>query len=345
MTGIQKYIKPSVLGLAPYSSARDEHSGHDGIFLDANENPYDLSYSRYPDPYQTALRKKIGDWRGVEIENIFVGNGSDEVIDLLISATCVSGLHRILTLDPSYGMYRVSAAINEVEIDLVPLNDDFTIDMFELANSIREDHRLIFICSPNNPNGALVTEDVIRYTLESSNAIVVIDEAYIDFADRASCIGLLSEYDNLVVLQTFSKALGAAGIRVGMGYMHPDLRTVLNKIKPPYNVSTSSQELALQRLNDWDEVNKLIDSIVASRERLSIALAQLSIVEKVFPSDANFLLVRFADHKIVMRSLRERHIIVRDRSSQTHCHRCLRLTIGTEEENQTLINVLREIRS
>ncbi len=344
MRGLEKLIKPNVLALQPYTSARDEYQGDAGVFLDANENPYDLAYNRYPDPYQRELKEKIASWRSVDVENIFLGNGSDEVIDLLIRATCVSGEDRILSLDPSYGMYRVSAAVNDIPIDLVSLNSDMSIDEDNLDSSINEDHKLIFICSPNNPNGAVIPSAIIEKVIGLTNNLVVVDEAYIDFSDSYSWCRRLDEYSNLVVLQTFSKSLGAAGIRLGMGFMNPYLVGILNKIKPPYNISTPNQEIAIDRLSDLGKLETVINDIIKSRAELVTALMHLDIVTFIYPSNANFLLVRFQDCKHVFSTLIKNKIIVRDRSSNTNCEGCLRISIGTEDENQKLIEVLKTIK-
>lgn len=344
MKALEKLIKPNVLALQPYTSARDEYQGSGGVFLDANENPYEQDYNRYPDPYQRDLKAKIADWRSVKTENIFLGNGSDEVIDLLIRATCEAEKDRILSLDPSYGMYKVSAAVNDTPIDLVALNPDMSIDEENLFYVMNDNHKLIFICSPNNPNGDTISENIIGKVLNATDNIVIVDEAYVDFSDTASWCRRLSEYNNLVVLQTFSKSLGAAGIRLGMGFMNPYLVGILNKIKPPYNISTPNQEAAIQRLNDIDKIDDLVNDIKKSRKVLQTALEMLQIVESVFPSSANFLLVRFQDYKKVFSTLINHKIIVRDRSSNTNCEGCLRITIGTESENQRLIEVLKTIK-
>jgi histidinol-phosphate aminotransferase len=344
MNGLENLIKPNIIALQPYTSARDEYQGNEGIFLDANENPYQLAYNRYPDPYQRELKAKIGMWRALETENIFLGNGSDEVIDLLIRATCESSKDRILSMDPSYGMYKVSAAVNDIPIDLVALNSDMTIDEDSLFSILNVNHKLIFICSPNNPNGSTIASQLIEKLLNTTSNLVIVDEAYIDFSDTESWCNRLSKYDNLVVLQTFSKSLGAAGIRVGMGFMHPYLVGILNKIKPPYNISTTNQEAAIKRLNDLDVVSIIVDRIKKSRAELRVSLEALSIVDYIYPSSSNFLLIRFHDYKTVFSTLIDHKIIVRDRSSNTNCEGCLRITIGTETDNQKLLEVLNQIK-
>lgn len=343
MIRLENLIKSNILALQPYTSARDDYQGYDGIFLDANENPYDLAYSRYPDPYQRELKGLISEWRSVKAQNIFLGNGSDEVIDLLIRATCEAGKDKILSLDPSYGMYKVSAAVNDISIDLAALNSDMSIDEEYLFSVMNDSHKLIFICSPNNPNGGLIDPRIIERILKSTDNLVIVDEAYIDFADTDSWNSRLSEYDNLIVLQTFSKSMGAAGIRLGMGFMNQNIVRILNKIKPPYNISSPNQEAAIRRLNDLVKIIDLVNDIKKSRISLKEALEALTIVDFVFPSSANFLLVRFKDYQTVFNTLINHKIIVRDRSSNTNCEGCLRISIGTEIENLKLIKVLKSI--
>ena len=345
MTGINKYFKPSVIALEPYSSARDEYVGSEGIFLDANENGHAFDYNRYPDPYQKALKQEIGRWRKLEPKSIFLGNGSDEIIDLLIRTTCQTGKDRILSLDPSYGMYRVSSSINEISLDLVDMNADFTVDQNRLFATLNDSHKLIFICSPNNPNGGIIDQDIIEEILNRSNGLVVIDEAYIDFSRSKSWIARLKEYENLIILQTFSKSLGAAGIRLGMAFMKAELVTFFNKVKPPYNISTPNQEAALSRLGNLDIIGKSVQSLIAQREWVRQLLNELAIVENVFPSEANFLLVRFRDTSTVFEELKSQKIIVRDRSSQKNCEGCLRISIGTKAENEKLISALVKIEA
>ena len=344
MNELEKIIKSNILALQPYTSAREEYQGNEGIFLDANENPYELKYNRYPDPYQRALKEKIANWRSVQTENIFLGNGSDEVIDLLIRATCEARKDRILSLDPSYGMYKVSAAVNNVAIDFVALDSDMNINEDGLFSVLNDNHKLIFVCSPNNPNGGVIPSKIIEKLLNSTKNLVIVDEAYIDFSSTDSWCRRLTEYNNLVVLQTFSKSLGAAGIRIGMGFMNSYLVGILNKIKPPYNISSTNQEAALKRLSDLEVVNILVDKIKKNRTVLKTSLEALPIVEYIYPSSANFLLVRFQDYKKVFSTLIDRKIIVRDRSSNTNCEGCLRISIGTEIEIQKLIGVLKTIK-
>ena len=330
--------------LKPYTSARDEYQGTEGVFLDANENPYNQKYNRYPDPYQRKLKRKIAEWRSVKLDNIFLGNGSDEIIDLLIRSICDTGKDRILSLDPSYGMYKVSAAVNNISIDFVPLDSDMNINVDDFFSVLNDNHKLIFICSPNNPNGDVISAKFIEKLLNSTDNLVVVDEAYIDFSDSESWCNRLIEFDNLVVLQTFSKSLGAAGIRIGMGFMNQYLVEILNKIKPPYNISSPNQEVALERLNELEKVNEHVGEIKNSMIFLKKELNQLSRVDFIFPSSANFLLVKFHDYKNVFSTLLDHKIIVRDRSTNTNCEGCLRISVGTEADNQKLIKVLKSIK-
>jgi len=341
---LQKIVRPNVLQLAAYSSARSEYSGTaDMVMLDANENPYGAAYARYPDPLQAALKERLADIRDVSEEQVFVGNGSDEIIDLLIRLTCQPGQDTILTLDPSYGMYKVSAAINDVELQLVPMQEDLTVDPNALLTAI-SNQKLIFLCSPNNPDGSLLPTELIEEVLTRAKGLVIIDEAYIDFADQESWTTRLSDHPNLVVLQTFSKSWAAAGIRVGVGYMSVELVALLNKIKPPYNVSTPAQEAALQVLKDYDRLQEEIATIKQQRHWLSAALTALPSVRTVFPSEANFLLVRFHNAELTYQLLKDRGIVVRNRSAQTHCHNTLRITVGTPAQNKLLIQTLKQIQ-
>jgi len=345
MGDLSRFFKPSVLELVPYSSARDEYRGEEGLFLDANENRHDFAYNRYPDPYQSELKWAIAHWRCISSGNVFLGNGSDEIIHLLIRATCQMGKDRILTLDPSYGMYRVSAKINEIPLDVVAMNPDFSVNQEDLFGKLNENHKLIFICSPNNPNGGIIDRELIEQILDQASGLVVIDEAYIDFADTPSWLRRIRTYDNLVVMQTFSKSLGAAGIRIGMAIMRPRMAFFLNKIKPPYNISIPNQKAALQRLKEMDQVKIAIQNIKKERLRLHAKLEEMTIVENVFPSEANFLLVRFKNAKKVYWALLNQKIIVRDRSSQQWCDECLRITIGTKAENDILLEAIQKMES
>jgi histidinol-phosphate aminotransferase len=346
---LNKVIRPHILTLAPYSSARDEYTGHTGIFLDANENPYgsvtDEKYNRYPDPYQMEIKEKIAVLKEVAADRIFLGNGSDEPIDLLVRASCTPGKDHVIILPPTYGMYEVSASIHDVIIDKVSLTPDYGIDTEAVLNAVTPWTKIIWICSPNNPTGNVMHEDSVKTILEQFNGLVVVDEAYVDFTDTPSWIARLEEYPNLVVLQTFSKAWGLAGIRVGMCFASVELIRILNKIKPPYNISLPAQQALLSGLGSAPKKDLMVEEILKERDFLRTMLENLSLVNKVYPSDANFLLVHFDDAKSVMNYLIEHTIIVRDRSKVHLCEGCLRITVGTREENEVLVDSLTKYQS
>ena len=347
MFQLDTLLRPHIAALIPYSSARDEYTGTVGVFLDANENPLGSTttegdYNRYPDPHQQAIKQRLAPLKGVRPEQIFLGNGSDEPIDLLVRATCQPGVDQILIMPPTYGMYEVSASINDVAVTKVPLTPDFQVDTDAVLAAITDRTKLIFLCSPNNPSGNLLQPDAIRRILDAAQtALVIVDEAYIDFADVPSWAAQLDRYPNLVVLQTFSKAWGLAGLRLGMCFASPELIAVMNKIKPPYNISAPTQALALDALTHEADKRQMVDAIMAERQWLADALQTLPMVEHIHPSDANFLLVRFADAKGTFASLIDQQVIVRDRSSVKLCDGCLRITVGTRAENERLIEVLR----
>jgi histidinol-phosphate aminotransferase len=343
---LNKIIRPHILTLAPYSSARDEYTGHTGIFLDANENPYGsvtaAHYNRYPDPHQAEIKAKISLMKGINTERIFLGNGSDEPIDLLVRATCTPGQDRIIIMPPTYGMYEVSASIHNVAIDKVSLTVDYQIDTQAVLDAITPATKLIWICSPNNPTGNVVQKEAVEAILEKFNGLVIVDEAYVDFTNMPSWISGLDTYPNLVVLQTFSKAWGLAGLRVGMCFASEALIRILNKIKPPYNISLPAQLALLEGLLSFEKKDEMVKEILKERDYLRTMLQNLTLVNKVFPSDANFLLVHFDDAKSVMDYLIEQAIIVRDRSRVHLCEGCLRITVGTREENEVLVETLKK---
>jgi histidinol-phosphate aminotransferase len=345
---LPKLLRPHIAELKPYSSARDEFSGTASIYLDANENPYHSvnkeNYNRYPDPYQWKLKEKISKIKSVSHENIFLGNGSDEPIDLIMRAFCRPGYDNIIITPPTYGMYEVSAGINDVEIRKVLLTNDFQIKPEEILNAVDAATKVIFICSPNNPSGNLLKREDILSILDGFDGIVVVDEAYIDFCPDATFIPELLGFENLIVLQTFSKAWGMAALRLGMAFASVDIIKILNKIKPPYNISEPAQAKALEMLKFEMEKNKMVELLINERGKLREELSSLDEVEKVYPSDANFLLVKMkADAKWIYQALVDRGIIVRDRSKVVLCDDCLRITVGTEEENQNLIKELKGI--
>ena len=330
---IMNLVRENVKALSPYRSARDEFEGEASISLDANENPFDhKNLNRYPDPYQRKLKQKISELKGVKESSIFLGNGSDEAIDLLIRAFCEPREDSILIFTPTYGMYQISADINAVETVEIPLTNDFQIDV-ESASKI--DAKVTFICSPNNPTGNDMDTQIVESILRTSKGLVIIDEAYIDFSKRKSWTERLEEFPNLVVLQTFSKAYGMASIRLGMAFANEEIVSILNKIKPPYNVNGLTQNYALQALENKEAVLSEIDTILQERQGMKMALLKLKEVRKIYPSEANFLLIEIDRAKVLYQHLAEKRIVVRDRSSQVKD--ALRITIGTPQENKTLI--------
>lgn len=342
MITIENIVRLNILKLKPYSSARDEFTGKEGIFLDANENPYG-ELNRYPDPYQKELKQKLADAKGVNTNNIFVGNGSDEVIDLAFRIFCSPSIDKALTFSPTYGMYDVSAAINNVELIKLPLNKEFQIDIEKLQPYFNDDSlKLMFICSPNNPTGNLMNKSDIEFILNNFKGIVIIDEAYIDFAETESLIGLINKYNNLIVSQTFSKAWGLAAARVGTAYANPQIITLYNKVKPPYNVSKINQQAALKALDNNKTYEDLLAVILSEKERIRAELENIDLVKTIFPSDANFLLLEVEDANQVYEDLIKQKIIIRNRNAQLA--NCLRISIGTPAENNELINVLKTLK-
>jgi len=341
MNRTDKLVRPNVRALVPYSCARDEYEGREGIFLDANESPYG-PLNRYPDPRQKELRAAISSLKGIAEETIFLGNGSDEVIDLCYRIFCNPGSDRALIFPPTYGMYQVSAAVNDVEVVKVPLDENFDIDM-PAVTPLLEDERikLIFICSPNNPTGNCMNPERVDFIIRNFHGIVVLDEAYAEFSGKPSFIEKTGLYDNLIVMQTFSKAMGMAAARIGMAFAVTDILKYFFRMKPPYNISTINQEAALERLRDIRPVTVQTEAIVAERKRLAEKLATIPVVEKVWPSDSNFLLVRVRDADSVYNKLRSNNIIVRNKSRDMDG--CLRITAGTRSENDRLISELNKI--
>lgn len=344
MINIENLLRENIKRLKPYSSARDEYSGKIGIFLDANENSFGSipagDLNRYPDPHQNEIKKKLSKIKNVNIKNIFIGNGSDEAIDLLMRAFCAPGKESILIMPPTYGMYKVAADINDVNVIEVPLTSEFKIKTDEVINNITSNTKLIFICSPNNPSGNLLDRNSIRTILKSFNGLVVIDEAYIDFAPEESWISELESFNNIVVLQTFSKAWGLANIRVGIAYGNEEIISVMNKIKYPYNVNGVSQQIIIDALESESKKNEVVNKIIYQRDKLADALSTLDIIENIYSTDANFILAKVNDANRVYDYLLENRIIVRNRSNIINCEECLRFTVGTEEENNKLIEIL-----
>lgn len=345
MFNLDNLLRDNIKRLVPYSTARDEFKGEAAIFLDANENSYGsplpVAYNRYPDPMQWKVKYKLAEIKGVPPQNIFLGNGSDEVIDVLYRSFCRPGIDNVVLFPPTYGMYEVSAHINDVIVRKVSLTPDFQLDMHAVQQAVDENTKLIFICSPNNPTGNSIDRTDIEMILSSFEGIVVIDEAYINFARQKTFIQELTEYPNLVVMQTLSKAWGLAALRVGMGFASEDIIHVMNKVKPPYNINQAAQDLVLEALDNISHVNEWIRDTVIERDKLSAALDALPEVLQVYPSDANFVLAKTVDAKGIYNYLVEQGIIVRDRSKVELCNGCLRITVGTPAENITLIEAIK----
>lgn len=345
---LQKVLRPHIAAIKPYSSARDEYSGSEGVFLDANENSFgtpgvdapgsSMQFHRYPDPYQQQLKQRIAAIKGVAAKNLFLGNGSDEAIDLLIRAFCRPGVDNIVILPPTYGMYEVSAAINEVEVKKALLTEDFLINPETIDAAMDENSKILFFCSPNNPSGNLMQPELIEHYLRKFDCLVVVDEAYIDFADTQSWTKRLAEFPNLLVMQTLSKAWGMAALRLGMAYASEEIIGILNKIKPPYNINGLTQKEALKVLEQTEAQQLMVQQLLKERASLQKRLEQLPLVERVYPSDANFLLVRMKEAARVFHYLIEEKVIVRDRSKVVLCDDSLRITVGTPEENQVLLD-------
>uniref|UniRef100_UPI0040475F21 histidinol-phosphate transaminase n=1 Tax=Algoriphagus sp. TaxID=1872435 RepID=UPI0040475F21 len=344
---IASLLRPHLRQLQPYTSARDEYSGSEGVFLDANENPFGSStsqdFNRYPDPYQTALKQEIAKIKGANPAQIFLGNGSDEAIDLLFRAFCNPGQDNIILLPPTYGMYGVSAAINGVEVRNVPLTPDFQLQPEKILSAVNAHSKILFLCSPNNPSGNAVKREDILFLLENFPGIVVVDEAYIDFSEGASLLTVLDRHPNLLVMQTLSKAWGLASLRLGMAFASPELIRVLNQIKPPYNISGLTQETVLSALQNKGKVAEFIQLILEERKFLQKELERLPYILRVHNSDANFLLVQFEHPNQVYEDLVKEKIIVRNRSSVLHCAGCLRITVGTREESIALLQALEKV--
>ena len=341
MFELDKVVRDNIKKLTPYSSARNEFRGEEGTFLDANENPFGR-YNRYPDPYQNELKKALTEVKNVKAKNIFLGNGSDEVIDLLFRIFCNPKEDKVLTFLPTYGMYQVSAEINDVELIDVALNKKFQIDLERVKPFLNDkDLKLIFICSPNNPTGNSINENDIKLLLNRFNGIVVIDEAYIDFSSENSWSELIDEYPNLVVLQTLSKAWGLAGVRLGLALANSKIISYLNKVKPPYNISKVNQEIALVTIQSTVLFEEKKQVILAEKIRLEKGLNELNLVEMIYPSDANFFLVKVNDSDRLYEQLIKRKLIVRNRNGEVK--NCLRITVGSPEENTLLINELKKL--
>jgi histidinol-phosphate aminotransferase len=337
----EKLVRQNIRNVTAYSSARSEFSGNNGVFLDANENPYGR-YNRYPDPDQTSLIHQIARVKNLSPESIIIGNGSDELIDLSLRVFCEPNLDKVMILTPTYGMYEVCAAIHGTPLIKIPLTEDFQIPVNDLKPYFSDKNlKIIFICSPNNPTGNLMGIEDIEYLLLNFDGIVVLDEAYIDFCHQPSFAEKISTYPNLIILQTMSKAWGLAGLRIGIGIMHPEVITYFRKIKPPYNISSPNAEIAIKALENLDLFNNRVNEIIAERDMMTLELSQMKSVKKIYPSDANFLLVEVDNAPDLYQKLLKRNIIVRNRHAVIK--NTIRITVGSPAENQQLIANLKEV--
>lgn len=340
---LQQLVRKNVWNMKAYSSARDEFKGEASVFLDANENPLNSRYNRYPDPLQWKLKEKIAKVKDIEPEKIFLGNGSDEPIDLVIRIFCEPRTDNIVAIDPTYGMYQVCADVNDVEYRKVLLNKSFDLDAQALLEKTDSNTKIVFLCSPNNPTGNLLNRKEIEKILNSFDGIVIVDEAYIDFASEATWLGDLDKYPNLIVLQTFSKAWGLAAVRLGMAFASPDIIKLFNKVKYPYNVNILTQNFVSEELDKLELRKEWISILLKGRDYLKAELPKLPFVEKIYPTDANFLLVKVTDANGLYKQLADKGVIVRNRNSVSLCAGCLRITVGTDEENKTLIETLQSL--
>lgn len=342
---VADFLRPHINSLKAYSSARDEFSESDTdlTFIDANENPYQSGVNRYPDPQQKQLKALWSNYIGIDTKNILFGNGSDEVLDLIFRAFCEPQKDNVIILPPTYGMYEVLAQLNNVEVRKAELNPNFQPNEEAILNLVDDFTKVIFICTPNNPTANNFDQDIVMNLIKKFNGIVVVDEAYIDFSGRESYLSQIKSYPNVIVTQTFSKAFGLAGIRLGICYATAAIIAVFNKIKPPYNVNELTQQKGIERLENINSVKHEIKQIVTQRERLLKELVEISLIEKVYPSDANFILVKVDDANLRYNQLIHLGIVVRNRTTQALCENCLRLTVGTEEENIKLLTILKSL--
>ena len=339
---VLRLVRKNIKALAPYSTARDEYKGALGVFLDANENPFENGYNRYPDPRQAELKSIIAPKKGVAVEQMFIGNGSDEAIDLCFRIFCEPRIDNVVAIAPSYGMYRVSADINDVEVREVQLGCDFSLPVDELLAVCDENTKLMFVCSPNNPSGNIFPVEEIKRLLAGFKGVLVVDEAYIDFASQPSLTTLLAEYPNLIVLQTLSKAYGLAGLRLGLAFAAKEIMSIFANVKYPYNINLAGMERAKELLAR--DVKSEIEIVKSERERVAAELAYCPCVKRVFPSDANFLLVQVSAARALYDALIAEQVIVRDRSKVKGCSECLRITIGTPEENDKMLAVVKDFK-
>jgi histidinol-phosphate aminotransferase len=341
---IDDLLRPHIKHIKPYSSARDEYSGKEGVFLDANENPYGSltgePFNRYPDPYQLEIKEKLSFVKGVRPTQIFLGNGSDEAIDLLMRAFCIPGKDNIILLPPTYGMYEVSASINDIMVKKVNLTEDYQLRPASILSAVDKNSKIIFICSPNNPSGNKMKREAIRTVIQGFAGLVVVDEAYIDFSDEPSFITELAEFPNLLVMQTFSKAWGLANLRLGMAFASEEIIRILNLIKPPYNISGLTQQKVLESLENYNKIPDLVRKIAEEKDHLIEALKKLPFIRQIYPSNANFILVKVWEAKKIYDYLLNDLVIVRDRSKVILCEDCLRISVGTKEENEFFLQIL-----
>ena len=342
MTDINNIIRPHLLNRKPYASARDEFPEKAEVYLDANENPFPSTTNRYPDPRQVELKAAVAKMKNVQPELMFIGNGSDEVLDLIFRAFCEPGQDNVIYTPPTYGMYEVLAQINNVGLKAAPLQEDFRLDADRVLAQADDRTKLVLLCNPNNPTGNLMEVAAVEKILDSFPGLVVIDEAYIDFSSHPGFLSKLKNYDNLVIVQTLSKAWGLAGLRLGLGFASPEIIRILDSIKPPYNINSHSQQEALKRLTNKKKAETQIKLILRERENMKRALEVLPGVQRVFPSEANFLLVHINNATAIYNALLQQGIVLRNRSDILHCEECLRITIGTPEENNRVIRALHE---
>lgn len=341
---LETVVRPNILALAPYSCARDEFKGEASVYLDANESPYNNGVNRYPDPLQPEVKRLLAPLKGVRQEQIFLGNGSDEAIDLIYRIFCQPRVDNVVAISPSYGMYQVCADVNDIEYRAVPLTADFQLDRQALVDRVDARTKVIWICSPNNPTGnAFALEEIEWFLQKFPNKIVVVDEAYIDFSSKPSLLTVLDKYENLIVMQTLSKAWGQAAIRCGIAYASPEIIAFFNKVKYPYNVNLLTQQQAVKVLSNPEKQRRQVEEILSQRDVLRELLSMLPCVEKIYPSDANFLLVKVADANAMYLALQQRGIIVRNRNKVQLCQGCLRITVGTPEENAALYEEMKAI--
>lgn len=342
MNNIKNLIRPNIAALAPYSCARDEFKGEASVYLDANESPYNNGTNRYPDPLQSEVKSLLAPLKKVRPEQIFLGNGSDEAIDLVYRIFCRPGIDNVVAPAPTYGMYQVCADINDIEYRAVPLKADYQLDMEAMKQAIDENTKAIWLCSPNNPTGNVFAKEDLLWFLDNVNAMIVVDEAYIDFSDKGTMVEMLDKYPNLIVLQTFSKAWGQAAIRLGIAMASEEVISLYNKVKYPYNVNILTQQQALKVLANVAKKESQVKEILAQRDVLKNLLLSLSCVEEIYPSDSNFLLVKVKDANGIYKYLQDKGIIVRNRHRVTLCANCLRITVGTPTENAEIYNALKD---